>query len=84
MKLTVCGVRDSAMDAFMRPFFVPTTAVAVRLFRDDVNKPDSQMHGHESDYELFELGVFDDETGKFGNLDSPRSLVRGSDIKEVR
>lgn len=82
MKQVVVAVRDSAVDAYARPFFVPSTAVAVRSFRDEVNRAESPMHAHPGDYELFELGSFDEESGKFENLASVRSLVRGADVKE--
>lgn len=80
MELIVVAVRDSAVDAFMRPFFVPTTGVAVRSFSDEVLRAESEMHKHPADYELFELGRFDEETGKFQNVSAPRSLIRAVDI----
>lgn len=83
MKLVVVSVRDSAVDAFMRPFFVPSTGVAVRSFRDEVSRSESEMHKHPGDYELFEIGAFDEETGRFENLASPRSLLRAVDCKEA-
>lgn len=82
MKLVVVAVRDSAVDAFMRPFLVPTTGMAVRSFHDEVARVESDMHKHPEDYELFELGEFEEETGRFSNLPSPRSLSRAVDIKE--
>lgn len=82
MKLIVCAVRDSAVDAFAGPVFVPNTALAVRSFRDESSKPESPIYKHPADYALFELGSFDEETGKFYNLESPRQLIRGSDIVE--
>lgn len=82
MKLIVVSVRDSALDAFMRPFFVPTTAMAVRSFQDEVKRPESEMGKHRDDYALFEIASFDEESGRFDNLPSPRQLIRGSDIGE--
>lgn len=82
MKLVMVSVRDSALDAFMRPFFVPTTGAAVRAFSDEVRRKDSEMYRHPADYVLFELGSFDEESGRVENLDSPRQLVRGIDIGE--
>ena len=82
MKLVMCAVRDSAVDAFMRPFFVPSTGMAVRSFTDEVNRQDGEMNKHREDYALFELGSFDEESGKCFNLDTPRQLIRGSDIGE--
>lgn len=82
-KTVVCAVRDSAVDAFSRPFFVPSTAMAVRSFRDEVLNSESPVHKHPADYVLYELGVFDEELGRFENLEAPRQLIRAQDIKEV-
>ena len=82
MKLQVCSVRDSALDAFSRPFFVPTTGVAVRGFREEANRQGSEVMKSPADYELFLLGTFDEESGKFENLEAPRSLARAVDLKE--
>lgn len=82
MKLIAVAVRDSAVDAFMRPFFVPSTAFGVRSFGDAVKDPQSPMATSPQDYALFELGSFDEETGRFENVESPRQLVRAQDIKE--
>ena len=83
MKLTVVSVFDKAVSAYGRPAFVPAIGSAVRSFTDEVNRSDANnpMFGHASDFELCELGEFDDESGKFVNLDQPRLLVRGGDVK---
>lgn len=83
MKLVVCSVRDSAADCFQRPFFMPTPAVAVRLFGDEVKSEaeDNPMFRHPEHFELFELGFFDDNTAKFEMLDAPRSLARAVDFR---
>lgn len=81
MKLVAVAVRDSAVDAFMRPFFCPSTAFAVRSFSDAVKEADSPMAKSPGDYALFELGSFEEETGRFENLESPRQLVRAQDVK---
>lgn len=76
MKLIACAVRDSAANAFMRPFFVPTTGLAIRSFSDEVNRADKDnaMYQHPEDYELFEVGDFNEETGRLTALEAPRSL----------
>lgn len=85
MKLVVCSVFDSAAQAFMRPMFVPARGLAVRAFRDEVNRndPENSMYSHASDYELFEIGEFDDSTGRFVQLEELTSMVRGVDCKEA-
>lgn len=82
MKLVIVAVRDSAVDAFMQPFFVHHTGAAVRGFQDEVNRKDSPFAAHPEDYVLFELGAFDDSTGSVTMIEQPRQLARGVDFKE--
>jgi len=80
MKHVVIAMRDSALNAFSRPMFAPTTAAAVRSFRDEVNRksPDNHMHNHPDDFELFQIAVFEDETGEFApNIER---LARAKDL----
>lgn len=76
----VCGVRDAAVVGYMRPIFVVTVGEAMRLFNDEVNRGESEMRKHPADYELYELGLFDEDSGKFENLSAPRLLSRGVDV----
>lgn len=80
MKLIVCSIKDSALEAYMRPFFVPTSGMAVRAFTDEVNKAGSEMGAHRGDYVLFEIATFDEDSGLFENRETPRQLIRGSDL----
>lgn len=87
MRQKVCAVFDSAMQAYLRPFFVPTTQMAVRSFTDEVNRraDDNNMFRHPGDYVLWYLCDFDEESGLFlGGLDAeqrPHILVRATDIQ---
>lgn len=81
MKLVVCSVRDSALDAYMRPFVAPTTAIAVRSFVDEVKREQSEMHKHRDDYALYKIAEFDEESGRFENVVSPEQLIRGKDVE---
>lgn len=78
----VVAVRDSAANAFARPFVVPTPGMAIRSFTDEVNRRDeaNSMFKHPDDYVLFELGSFDDESGVITSLPSPRQLCRAKDV----
>lgn len=78
--LAVCAVRDSAVQAFMQPIFVPHVGHAVRSFQDECKKSDSVIAAHPSDYELFEIGSYDDSSGLMRPFEVPRSLVRGADV----
>jgi len=75
-KLFACAIRDDAVQAFNRPFFVPSLGLAVRSFEDEArrNSPDNPMLNHAKDFSLYHLGFFDDVLGSFESLDIPLRL----------
>lgn len=79
MILHVYAVRDSALDAFNNPFFVPAPGLALRSFTDEVNRKDSELGAHATDYVLFKLGCFDSETGSF-DCTRPEQVLRAVDV----
>jgi len=81
MLLKVVVVRDRAADTFAQPFFVPALGLAVRSFGDEVNRKDSNnaISVHPEDFDLYELGTFDDSAARFDLLDSPRCIARAQD-----
>ena len=83
MKLNICSVKDRAADAFGRPMFVPSTGVAIRSFSDELNRSDAdnQLYNHPDDFDLYEFGVFDDNTGLFQLYDQPKLLSLGKQVK---
>lgn len=56
-KKVICAVWDAAVESFGQPFFVRSRGEAIRSFQDEVQKPDSQLHLHPEDYDLYELGA---------------------------
>lgn len=76
----VCAVRDSALDAFMRPFFVPARGLAIRSFSDEVNRvaEGNGLNSHPDDYELYCIGTFDEDTGRLEAV-THEMLIRGKD-----
>ena len=78
MLMRMFAIYDVAVKAYMQPFFMQSEAAAVRAFTDLVNDPTSGVGKHPSDYTLFELGVYDDTTGKVESS-VPRSI--GSGVK---
>ena len=64
--------------------FVPTAGVAIRSFRDEVNReaPDNEIFRHPADYELYQIGTFDDSTGAIEALQPPKLLSRALDLSE--
>lgn len=83
MKMFVISVYDRAADAFARPAFVPAVGQAIRMFQDEINRnaADNPMYAHSDDFDLFQLGEWDDSTGKFDNLAEPKQLAIGKQLK---
>nr|WAE43557.1 MAG: nonstructural protein [Microviridae sp.] len=79
MRLHIVSVFDKAAAAYNRPWFVPALGLAVRSFTDEVNRDaaDNPMFAHPSDYELYDLGFFDDMSGIFESQ-KPVCLTTGS------
>lgn len=83
MKMIVVSIKDRAADAFGRPFYVPSVGVAIRSFQDEVNRAaeDNQMYQHPDDFDLYDLGSFDDNTGSFTLHETPTLLTLGKQVK---
>jgi hypothetical protein len=64
MKLQIFAIKDTKVNAFMQPFFMRTEAEAIRAFATSTNDPSTNFNKHPEDYHLFQLGEYDEETGK--------------------
>lgn len=62
--LKLFAVHDVAAEAFMAPHSFPTTAMAIRAFSQACEDSSTQFHQTPSDYTLFQIGEFSDETGE--------------------
>jgi hypothetical protein len=82
MKMVIVSIKDTAADAFGRPAFVATEGVALRQFQDEVNRSadDNQLYKHPQDFHLYYLGMFDDITGKFELMETPKLITRANDV----
>lgn len=82
MRLFVMAIKDTASQTFATPFFPPAEQVAIRSVGDLVNAPDrgNQIANHPEDYELYELGFFDDNTGLIVSNAEPRLVARCKDL----
>ena len=80
MKRVVMAIKDLATQLYGQPFFVLARGQGMRTFNDEINRqaPDNGLWTHPEDYELYELGTFDDEKGTFdaGELGGPTMITR--------
>jgi len=83
MVSVIVSVKDSAAEAFGRPMYLQSLGVAIRSFTDEVNREDkdNQLFNHPDDFDLYELGVFDDSLGRYELRENPTVIVRGKDVK---
>ena len=80
MQMVVCSVFDTAVGAYMRPFFAPAPGAAIRAFEDDASNAESVVSRHPEDYALFLLGRWDDQSGKFEQEETPVCLCRAHEL----
>ena len=88
MEYQVLAIYDSAVDGFMRPLFAPSVGAGVRSFTDEVNRVDSEVNKHPSDYVFYRLGTWEDVHGNFQPLEDAEMVCRAVDVlvkcEEVR
>lgn len=83
MIFQVVAIRDQAASVYSRPFFVPTVGMAMRSFQDECNRQsdDNELWKHPEDFTLWQLGSFDDNTGRFSNLEVPEQIATGKQMR---
>lgn len=74
MILKMFAIHDSKAEAYLPPMFYPTSAMAIRAFTQAANAEDHEFNTHAGDYTLFELGAFDQLTGKLNSPLAPINL----------
>lgn len=84
MKLCVVAIYDVATETYGRPIFTPAKGYALRSFRDEIARDheENNMYKHPEDFDLFFLGMFDDQTGQFDQTGAER-IMRGRDVKAM-
>jgi len=65
------SVRDQKAEMYHMPFFALTNGVAIRIFADLANDPNTFVGKHPNDYSLFYLGEFDDQRAHFEIAQAP-------------
>jgi len=88
MKMIICAIKDLGSQTFSRPQFFNHTNIAIRSFMDEVNRPSTSsqpndLNAHADDFELYELGSYDDSTGTFECPDSPALLSQAKQVLNI-
>lgn len=72
--MKIYTVRDVKAEAYLNPFVLRSKGEAIRGFADEANRKDSAIGAHPEDYVLFELGSFDELTGKIDLHPAPENV----------
>jgi hypothetical protein len=88
MQMYIFTVRDAKANLFGRPFYSVNVGAALRGFTDQVNTPtvegqQNDLFNHTEDFELYELGTFNDADGSFDLLDRPKPVCTASSVKKT-
>lgn len=62
--MNIFTIFDTKAKAYLQPFFSRNKATALREVTQVVNTPDHSFNIHCEDYGLFQLGEYDEKTGK--------------------
>lgn len=81
MVLKVYSIRDAKAEVFNTPFYQKTHGEAERSFQQLVNDEKSTVHKFSEDFDLYYLGQYDDQTGKFESLDTPQHMQKAIAFK---
>lgn len=72
--LQMFTVYDTAVEAYMTPFFMRSKGEAIRSFEAACKDPEHNFAKNPTDFVLFYLGEYDDETGQITQDNPPISL----------
>lgn len=78
MHIKAYSVHDVCADAYGTPFFSMSDPVAARSFLQIADDPQSTIFRTPTDYTLYRIGYFDDESGLFVSEPTPVFVVRAS------
>jgi len=81
MKLKIYSLRDQKTDQYLNPMAMQTAGQIIRMLQDEMqNNKENMIGAHAEDFELFEIGEFDSETGVITGH-TPKSVSVLSDLK---
>ena len=64
MTLKAFAIYDSKAELYLQPFFMRSRGEALRAWTDSVNDEKAPFHRYPADYTLFEIGTYDESSGK--------------------
>jgi hypothetical protein len=72
----IFSIRDTKADVFHPPFFSPTHGEAERNFHAAVRDPKTQFNQFPEDFDLYFLGEYNTNDGKFTTEPTPKHVMK--------
>lgn len=83
MRFVACSVFDSAVNTYSPPIFVRSLGLAIRDFRREAADSNSRIAQSPTDFVLFVVGEYDDESATMTALPAPRRVISATEAKEA-
>lgn len=82
MILKMFSIFDAKASIFHPPFYKRSHGEAERDFSQTANNKETQLNQFPEDYDLYYLGEYDDNSGKFEPLKSPQHVTKA--VQQIR
>lgn len=73
--MNIYAIKDAKLGAYENLMTIKTDGVAIRLFGQEANNPQSTLNKHPADYDLYRIGRWDDRTGML-HPQEPELVIR--------
>lgn len=83
MKSKLFCVRDQKIGSFAEPFSSPTADAAMRALKQAVEAQTSDVGRYPEDFDLYEIAVFNPESGTLEAYSQPKHLTSALAFKRV-
>lgn len=74
MNLKIFAIYDKKAQAYANPFYFHHKAEALRGLEDVCKDPQSRLNRHPADFAMYQIGEWDDRSGKITSLPVPEFL----------
>lgn len=75
MKSKIFCLRDQKIGIYDRPFPAPTKEAVFRQLADDVTSGKGDLAKYPGDFDVYEIGMYDSETGVMTGYPAPQHLT---------
>lgn len=79
---TLVALYDRAIEGYGPIMTVHTRGEAIRSFKKEAETQGSNINAHPTDYELWQVGTYDDETGHI--TAQPERIARAEDYVQTK